>query len=725
MHDLEKRIEHHSPQYARLFYLKLILMVGLLGLAYVPVLECGFIWDDDAYVIHNSTLRDVDGLVRIWTQPRNLPQYYPLVHTTFWLEYQTWGLEPVGYHVVNVLLHLAVALLWWVLLRRMGLPCAWLAAMLFALHPVHVESVAWITERKNVLSGVFYLLAAISYWQFYLSESKPTSKRWGWYALAILCFIAALLSKTITATMPAALILMLWYHRRRFPVRDFLLLLPMFVLGMVMGLYTAHMEATHVGAFGNEFSLSFLERFLLAGRVIWTYCFKLLWPGELVFFYPRWLILPQTLMAWLYPVGVILVAVMLLKNRKVWGGYWLVCWLFFIGTLFPALGFLNVFPMKYSWVADHFQYLASMGVLVTVAMVLHAMYQRQLRLGGLLIALVLLSLTARTYLQVPVYGNLQTLWEHVVEHNPNSWAAKNNLGAIYAQNGRLAQSRTLFRQSLVLNPQQTKGYENLGSYHFKQRDWAKAEFYFRICLDKEPGNIQIRLKCATACRKQDKLDEALKHAAECVRRKVDDLDSWTVLASLYAQRSEHDNAIKAWQRAIVLSPTQGYLHYSLGLSAAAKRDYALATQAQQQAAKYESTLAAPYSQLALLAVRQQQWDQALEMIGKAHGLEPDNAVVTQRMIWFFVTLPNTTKQHYQQAMALVRQHIPKLAVECQDTRWAATHAAVLARHGKYESAIAWQKRALELAEEQRDPMQVQRLKQNLQRYANKQSAMIP
>ena len=176
MHDLEKRIEHHSPQYARLFYLKLILMVGLLGLAYVPVLECGFIWDDDAYVIHNSTLRDVDGLVRIWTQPRNLPQYYPLVHTTFWLEYQTWGLEPVGYHVVNVLLHLAVALLWWVLLRRMGLPCAWLAAMLFALHPVHVESVAWITERKNVLSGVFYLLAAISYWQFYLSESKPTER---------------------------------------------------------------------------------------------------------------------------------------------------------------------------------------------------------------------------------------------------------------------------------------------------------------------------------------------------------------------------------------------------------------------------------------------------------------------------------------------------------------------------------------------------------------------
>ncbi|MFG0250089.1 MAG: tetratricopeptide repeat protein [Phycisphaeraceae bacterium JB051] len=707
------------------FYLKLATMVGLLLLAYWPVFSCGFIWDDNDYVTQNQTLRDVDGLVQIWTNPRSIPQYYPLVHTTFWLEYQAWGLNPLGYHVVNLLLHLMVSLLWWVLLRRMGLPCAWLAAMLFAIHPVHVESVAWITERKNVLSGVFYVLTAITYWQFYLLQESKLKRRWGWYVLALCCFLAALLSKTVTATLPAAMVLVLWYHRKRFPKKDALLLLPFFALGITLGYYTVHVEAVHVGASGDAFDLTAIDRFLLAGRVIWVYLSKLLWPIELVFFYPRWPIYSQTLMAWFCPIGVLAVIFMLLKNRHVWGGVWLVGWLFFIGTLVPVLGFVNVFPMKFSWVADHFQYLASMGILALVALLLHNLHRYAPRIGQASILLILVSLSVRTHQQLPAYRDLQSLWEHVVKHNPGNWAAKNNLGAIYAENGRLSDAFNLFKQSLVINPAQSKGYENLGSYYFAKREWARAECYFKICLEKEPGKIKVRLKCATACRKQGKLEEALAHATDSVRRKPDDLDSWTVVASICSDMKAYDKSIIAWKRAIQIAPQLGYLHYSLGVTATQHGDYDLAIKAQQYAAKLEPELAAPLSQLARLASLQQRWDDALSDINQAHQLEPVNSLVMQRLLWFYVTLPNTSDQHYKKATELIKSFVPSDPMQCQHPKWAQINAAIHARNQQFEQAVRWQERAIVLMADQQGQSSIQQANVNLARYKSHQPPTTP
>jgi protein O-mannosyl-transferase len=132
----------------------LLLVVAVL-IAYLPALQGGYIWDDNRYVTENPILPQPDGLAAIWTDPGATIQYYPMVFTTFWLEYRLWGLNPLGYHATNILLHALSALLLWAILRRLAVPGAWLAAALFALHPVHVESVAWVTERKNVLSGLF------------------------------------------------------------------------------------------------------------------------------------------------------------------------------------------------------------------------------------------------------------------------------------------------------------------------------------------------------------------------------------------------------------------------------------------------------------------------------------------------------------------------------------------------------------------------------------------
>jgi len=268
----------------RLWLAPALLLVGLTVGAYIPAMHGGFIWDDDDYVQDNPTLRSLAGLGQIWFQPGATRQYYPLVHTTYWLEYRLWGLDPTGYHVVNVILHALSAVVVWRILSRLQVPGAWAAAALFALHPVHVESVAWITERKNALSGAFYLSAAWAYLRY------EAARRPRWYGAALVLFAAALLSKTVTCTLPAALLLVLWWKGQTPMRRPAVALGPFFVLAGTMSAVTVWMERHSVGAWGPEWDLSLVERGLIAGRALWFYAATLLVPLDLAFIYLRWAI---------------------------------------------------------------------------------------------------------------------------------------------------------------------------------------------------------------------------------------------------------------------------------------------------------------------------------------------------------------------------------------------------------------------------------------------------
>ena len=254
-----------------------ILLMTLV--AYIPAMYGGFIWDDDSYVTNNPLLPAIDGLWRIWFAA-DTPQYYPLVFTTFWLEHRLWGLNPMGFHIVNVSLHALNAVIVWFILQRLNVRGAWLIGAVFALHPVHVESVAWITERKNVLSGLFYLLALWSYLKFDEAGGKK------WYGGALLLFVFALLSKTVTPTFPVVLLILMWYRGKRIGKREIFTLIPFLAIGLVMGLVTVWYEVHHVGAKGEEWGLTVFERILVAGRVIWFYALKLLYPVNLTFIYP-------------------------------------------------------------------------------------------------------------------------------------------------------------------------------------------------------------------------------------------------------------------------------------------------------------------------------------------------------------------------------------------------------------------------------------------------------
>lgn len=258
------------------------LLLAATLLAYHPAWHGEFLWDDDAHVTREE-LRSWPGLVRIWTDVRATQQYYPVVHTAFWLQHRLFGDNPTGYHLVNIGLHALNAWLAGHLLTRLAAPGGRLAGAIFALHPVMVESVAWISELKNLLSGTFYLMAALAWIRF------EAQRRRRWYGLALALFALALGSKTVTATLPGALLVLLWWHRGRLSWRrDVLPLAPFFVLGAASGLFTAWVEHELIGAKGAAFELGWAERGLLAGRAVWFYAGKLLWPAELVFIYPRW-----------------------------------------------------------------------------------------------------------------------------------------------------------------------------------------------------------------------------------------------------------------------------------------------------------------------------------------------------------------------------------------------------------------------------------------------------
>jgi hypothetical protein len=392
------------------------LLVATLA-AYYPVWFGGYIWDDSAHLTAPA-LRSAGGLWRIWFDLGARQQYYPVTHSAFWLMHRLWGEQAIGYHLVNIGLHATSAFLLMLLLRRLAVPGALLAAVIFALHPVHVESVAWISELKNTLSGVLYLLAALAYLSF------DTTRRPRYYCSSFALFALALLSKTVAATLPAALLVVMWWKRGRLGWADVKPLAPMVALGIAAGLGTAWVERTYIGAEGVEFELSLVERCLIAGRAVWFYAGKLVWPSPLMFMYPRWEIDTAALWQYLYPLGAVAVVYAFWVLRR-WSRAPLAAALLFGGTLVPALGFVDVYPFRFSFVADHFQYLASLAPLTLIAAAIMTQWEqrsRRVAAGRPLLFLAFgIPLGVMTWHQTGNYVDAETLYRATLSKNPSCW----------------------------------------------------------------------------------------------------------------------------------------------------------------------------------------------------------------------------------------------------------------------------------------------------------------
>jgi tetratricopeptide (TPR) repeat protein len=548
--------------------------LGLLVLtviAYLPALQGGFIWDDDDYVTKNQTLRSIDGLRRIWLEPGAVPQYYPLTFSSLWTEYQLWGPRPGGYHLTNVLLHASAAILLWRALVQLALPGAWLAAALFALHPMNVESVAWITERKNVLSAVLYLAAALAYLRFAFPARGEIGRPW-LYALATACFLGALLSKTVACSLPVTLGLLVWWKRGRLTARDGATLLPWLAMGLALALVTVWMEKHHVGATGADWSLSLVERALVAGRALWFYAGKLVWPHPLIFIYPRWRVDAGMWWQYLFPLAAAAVpfAFYALRQRIGWGP--LVAVAIYAITLAPALGFIDVYPMRYSFVADHFAYHASMGL---IALGAAAMVSRRADLGSAAVpaAVVLLgTLGVLTWRQGYVYRDLHTLWADVLAKNPDCSMAHINAGMVSYQAGRAGDAVAHFRQAIRIDPRDADAHDNLGMALAALGRIEEAMAAAAEALRLDPADAGTHNNLGNLLARQSRLDEAIAAYGEAVRLKPGYPDARSNLGNALALQGRAEEAIVQYRAALRLDPGFAEAHYNLAVVLAGRNE---------------------------------------------------------------------------------------------------------------------------------------------------------
>ena len=609
-----------------------LLIFAATLVVYWPALDGAFIWDDGGHVTR-AGLRSLAGLGRIWFEIGATQQYYPLLHSAFWFEHQLWGDAPLGYHLLNVLLHATSACFFGVILRRLAVPGAWLAALVFALHPICVESVAWISEQKNTLSTVLYLGAALAYLRF------AADRRRAHYALATALFVLALLTKTVTATLPAALLVVFWWQRGRLEWRrDVVPLLPWFGFGLAAGLVTAQVEHTLIGTKAAAFSISAVERVLIAGRVVWFYLGKLIWPVDLEFIYPRWTIRATAAWQYLFPMTAIAAL-----GALWWGSHRrrgpLAGALFFGGTLFPVLGFLNVFPFLYSFVADHFQYVACLGIFAVVsAGVVGLSARTSLRTIRIAAALVLLTLGTLTWRQSGIYRDVFVLYETTLARNPTCWMAHNNLGIALAHAGRKEEAIAHFRQSLQINPDNVEAESNLGSELTALGRPGEALPHLQRALQLQPNLDQGYINLGLALMALDRANEGLAAFAMAVRQSPRDPGVHYNFGVALASQDRIGEAISHFERAVQLKPDYAEAELNWGLGLTLTDRFTEAVRHFERSLQLKSDSAAAFYTYGRALAMHERYEDAIVQFRRALEVDPnfaparrDLAIVLQRL----------------------------------------------------------------------------------------------
>ena len=492
---------------------------------YQPAWHGGLLWDDGAHLTR-AALRSTAGLWRIWFDLGATQQYYPVVHSAFWTFQRLWGYDTLGYHLVNISLHATSAFLIAVILWRWAVPGAMLAATIFALHPIEVESVAWMTELKNTLSGVCYLAAMLAYLRF----DERREKTFYWLALAI--FVIALLSKSVTATLPAALLVLFWWRRGYLSWNhDVRPLTPFFVMGLAAGLMTAWVERTFIAAMGPEFQLDLLERTLVAGRAIWFYLGKLVWPGNLAFIYSKWPVSTRVWWQYGYPIGVVVVVWALWRLRMRTRAP-LAAALLFCGTLFPALGFVNVYSFRYSFVADHFQYLAGVPIIALLSagtiMAMQRVGMSAARGQALLTIAIGVPLAIVSSNQAREYINGDGLFRATLLHNPECWMCHTNLAVSLLVDGgadQLDEAVAHLKESLRLNPNNAETHNDMGGALQRMGRFEDAIAEHRQALKLNPNLPRAHYDLGLAAHQLGRFDEAAAEYREVIRLQPNNADA--------------------------------------------------------------------------------------------------------------------------------------------------------------------------------------------------------
>jgi protein O-mannosyl-transferase len=546
-----------SPWWAGTFLFLLTCMV------YLPGLRNGFVWDDDNLVVNSRLVRASDGLYRFWCTTE-ATDYWPLTSTAWWLEWRLWGNRPVGYHVVNVLLHAANATLIWIILRRLKVPRAWLAALLFAIHPVNVATAAWISEQKNTLSMLLFGAAILLYLRF------DEAGRWRWYTLSLAAFVLSLLSKAAVVMLPVVLLLCLWRLHGRIRRQDVLRSAPFFMASLALGLVTVWFQ--YHRAMGGQAMRDngLISHLAVAGCVPWFYAYKILLPAHLAVIYPKWDVAGGSWNACLPAVILAGGFALFWWKRKTWGGGPLVGFGYFVAMLFPVMGFFNQGFHRYSLVADHWQYYSSIGMIALVVAAGTTLCRRDGRrsrymgmAASVMIAILLASITRA---RIAVYKNNETFWGDAVKKNPNAWLAYYNLGNARARVGDSRQAIQYYKKAVQLRPDYGDAHLNLGDALLREGDLTEAINQYEQTAQIEPDVADVHNNLGLALIRAGRVGEAIEHYERALQIDPNFAAARYNLGNAFLGGGRMKDAIAEYEEAVRLRPDDADAHNNLAFA---------------------------------------------------------------------------------------------------------------------------------------------------------------
>ncbi len=530
--------------------MRALALAALTFVAFLPALTAGTIWDDDYQVFANPFIQRADGLPHFWLT-MSASDYYPVTSTVHWIEWRLWGDAPMGYHAVNVALHAASALVLWRVLTRLAVPVPFVVAACFAVHPVTVASVAWISELKNTLS---MLLVVVALWAYLRFEDDGAER---WYGVSLAMFVLALLAKTSVVALPVLLLLLAWHRRGRVGTTDVRRSLPFFALSLVLGLVTVyHQQHNGIGAVDAR-PESMLSRVAASGWVPWFYLITDLLPVRLSMIYPRWTVDPLRLPSWIPLLALAVLGVLAWRRRAAWGHAVLVALAAFTILLAPVLGLITMSFHRHSLVSDHLQYVA-LVVPVAFAVGGAAAWLRRVRAGRWtargVAAAVLVLLATLTWQRARAFENERTLWTDTLAKNPRAWAAYDNLGYLLFDEGHYAEAARDHRAAVEIQPDAAEPHNNLGRALAALGRLDEAEAEYREAIRLEPGMAEPQNNLGLALAKQGRYADAGEHYAAALRLNPGYADADNNLGLLLAQQGRDHEAEERYHRALALRP---------------------------------------------------------------------------------------------------------------------------------------------------------------------------
>jgi tetratricopeptide (TPR) repeat protein len=710
-----------------------LLLIPLVFIAYAQVFRAGFIWDDESHLTQNPCVVGPLGLKEIWTTTQAV--YYPLVLTTFWALHKFVGLNPLPYHILNVLMHAVSAILLWRVLRQLNVRGAWLGAALWAIHPVMVQSVAWVTELKNTQSGVFYLLSIL----FFLkwedqggavsrpSQRETTDRRSLVIALSLLFFLLAILSKPSTVMLPIVLALCIWWRRERIQRRDFLALVPFALLSAVASIWTVFEQKFHAGAIGGDWAQTRPERLIIAGKAIWFYLGKLVWPHPLIFIYPRWDVDSSKVVAYLPLLAAIagLVALWFIHAKS--GRALFFAAAYYVVSLFPVLGFFDVFFFRYSFVSDHFQYLASMGPLALAGAAIVTAVGRfgelrkpsradtaalqfpgniaVVRSKSLLLPAIpgifLLWLVFLTWRQTAVYHDLVTLYTATLQKNPGCWMAHYNLGIILREQGNVDQALEHYRQAFALRPNYAEAHYNLARCLVEKGQLDDAIEHYEKALKINPADPETHNNLGVTLFGIGRVDDAIVHYQKALAIWPGYAAAACNLANALIVRQlpgDLDDAIARYSMCLAQAPDQAEAQYNLASALLRKGRIDEAIIHYEKALELLPGNADAHANLGSALLAKGRIAEAIGQYKEALTLAPENVAAQSNLAWLLATSPDPSLRNGPEAVLLAEQ----ASRSSDGKRPLALRilAAAYAEAGRFSEAKATAHEALQAADDQ-------------------------